>query len=177
MKLVWTGTGVGLGIGMAALAALGSWTYFVGSRHISAADVRAQYKKEAVWLDEGKHAEICAAFDDTYVGRVASVSSAGQVLEETSKAASCAALVAFFGSLKNLNDKVGGGVVTNSSTRLQKIVISPDKLTATVTVRSEIKVGTEKKLMMTMTSDGTDTLIKRGGKVLRLRAEGKTSTQ
>ena len=99
------------------------------------------------------------------------------MLEETSKAASCAALVAFFGSLRNLNDKVGGGVVTNSSTRLQKIVISPDKLTATVTVRSEIKVGTEKKLMMTMTSDGTDTLIKRGGKVLRLRAEGKTSTQ
>ena len=171
MKWVWTGVGLG------ALVALGSWTYFVGSRHISPADVRAQYEKEAVWLDEGKHAEICAAFADSYVGRVASVGSAGQVLETTDKATSCAALVTFFTSLQHLNDKVGGGVVTNVNTRLQKIVISPDKLTATVTVRSEIKVGTEKTLMMTMVSDGTDTLIKQGGKVLHLRAEGKTSTQ
>jgi hypothetical protein len=171
MKWVWTGLGVAL------LASLGGWTYFVGSRHISEADVRKQYENEAVWLDEGKDAEICAAFDDRYVGQVASVSSAGRVLEKTDKASSCAALAAFFVSLKKLNQKAGGGVVTNASTLLQKVVISPDKLTATVTLRSQIKVGTEKTLMMTLTSEGTDTLIKRGGKVLHVRSEGKTSTQ
>ena len=172
MNKVWT-----WGLVLVAVAALASWTYFVGSRHISDADVKKQYEQEAVWLDGGKDAEICAAFDDRYVGQIASISSAGGVLETTDKAQSCAALAAFFVSLKKLNDKAGGGVVINSSTSLQKIVISPDKLTATVTLRSQIKVGTEQKLMMTMTSEGTDTLIKRDGKVLRLRAEGKTSTQ
>ena len=172
MNKVWT-----FGAVLLIVAALGSWSYFFGSRHISEADVKTQYEKEAVWLDEGKDAEICASFDDRYVGQIASVSSAGRVLETTDKAQSCAALATFFVSLKRLNDKAGGGVVTNSNTSLQKIVISPDKLTATVTLHSQIKVGTAQKLMMTMASEGTDTLIKRDGKVLRLRAMGKTSTQ
>lgn len=157
--------------------ALGAWYFLVGSRYISEADVRAQYQNEANWLDEGQHAKICAAFDEQYVGHIASVSAAGQVLEATDKAQSCAAIEAFFATLKKLNDKVGGGVVTNSDVTLEKVDISADRRTATVTVRSEVRVGTEKVLMMKMSSQGTDTLIKRHGTVYRLRAEGKTSVQ
>ncbi len=159
------------------VAGIGAWYFLVGSRYISEADVRAQYQNEANWLDEGQHDKICAAFDEQYVGHVASVTAAGRVLEETNKAQSCAALETFFVTLKKLNDKVGGGVVTNSDVTLEKVVISPDRRTATVSVRSEVRVGTEKMLMMKMSSEGTDTLIKRHGSVYRLRAEGKTSTQ
>ena len=162
-------------IGLAG--ALGAWYFWVGSRYISEADVRAQYQNEANWLDEGQHAKICDAFDDQYVGHIASVSAAGRVLEATDKTQSCAAIEAFFATLKKLNDKVGGGVVTNSNVTLEKVEISADRRTATVTVRSAVRVGTEKVLMMKMTSEGTDTLIKRHGTVYRLRAEGKTLLQ
>ena len=161
----------------AVVAAIGAWYGLVGSRYISEADVRAQYQNEANWLDEGKHAQICAVFDDAYVGRVASVTAEGRVLEQTDKKSSCAALATFFASLQKLNEKAGGGVVTNSTVLLKKVVISPDRQSALVMVRSQVKVGTEKTLMMTLTSEGTDTLIKRGGKVLRLRSEGMTTTQ
>ena len=158
-------------------ACLGAWYFLVGSRYISEADVRAQYQNEANWLDEGQPAKICAAFDDQYVGRIASITAAKGVLEETDKAKSCAAIEVFFADLKKLNDKVGGGVVTNSVVTLEKIAISADRLTAVVTVRSEVRVGTEKVLLMKMTSKGTDTLIKRQGSIYRLRADGETSTQ
>ncbi len=157
--------------------ALGAWYFLVGSSYISEADVRAQYQSEANWLDEGQHGKICAAFDDKYVGHIAAVSAAGRVLEDTDKAKSCAAIEAFFETLKKFNEKVGGGVVTNSDVTLEKVDISADRRTATVTVRSEVRVGTEKVLMMKMTSDSVDTLIKRRGTVYRLRAEGKTLLQ
>lgn len=162
-------------IGLAAC--LGAWYALVGSRYISEADVRAQYQNEANWLDEGQHAKICASLDEQYTGRVASVTATGRVLEETNKAQSCAAIEAFFTTLQQLNDKVGGGVVTNSDVLLQKVVISPDRQTATVTVRSEVRVGTAKQLLMKLNSESTDTLIKRHGSVYRLRAEGNTLTQ
>ena len=157
--------------------ALGAWYFLVGSRYISEADVRAQYQSEADWLDQGQHARICAAFDEQYVGHIASVTAAGSVLENTDKAQSCAAIEAFFATLKKLSDKAGSDVVTNSDVTLEKVEISADRRTATVTVRSEVRVGTEKMLMMKMTSEGTDTLIKRHGTVYRLRAEGKTLLQ
>lgn len=156
---------------------LGAWYFWVGSRYISEADVRAQYQNEANWLDEGQHAKMCAAFDDQYVGHIASVTAAGRVLEATNKAQSCAAIEAFFATLKKLNDKVGGGVVVNSNVTLEKVEISADRRTAIVTVRSEVRVGTEKLLMMKMMSEGVDTLIKRHGTLYRLRAEGKTLRQ
>ena len=74
------------------VASIGAWYALVGSRFISEADVRAQYQNEANWLDEGKHAEICAAFDDAYTGRVASSTLGARVLEQTDKKSSCAAL-------------------------------------------------------------------------------------
>ena len=156
---------------------LGTWYFLVGSRYISEADVRAQYQNEANWLDEGQYAMICAAFDAQYVGHIASVTAAGRLLEDTNKAQSCVAIEAFVTSLKKLNDKVGGGVVTNSDVVLEKVEISADRRTATVTVRSQVRVGTEKVLMMKMTTESTDTLIKRHGTIYRLRAEGKTLLQ
>ena len=159
------------------VSAVAAWYVWLGSPYISEADVRAYYQSEANWLDEGQPARLCAALDDQYVGHVASVTAAGRVLETTDKAQSCAAVEAFFNSLKKLNDKAGGGVLAHSDVTLQKVHISADRRTATVTVRSQVRVGTEKQLMMQMRSESTDPLVKRRGTVDRLRAEGNTSTQ
>lgn len=158
---------------MVLVGGVAAWYFLVGSRYISEADVRAQYQNEVNWLDEGQHAKICAAFDDDYVGHVASEIPTGRVLEATDKAQSCAAIEAFVANIKKLNEKVGGGVVTNSDVTLEKVAISADRQTATVSVRSEVRVGTEKTLMMKLNSEATDTLIKRHGTVYRLRGEAK----
>nr|WP_315494132.1 hypothetical protein [uncultured Rhodoferax sp.] len=154
--------------------AVGGWYWFVGGRQISESDVRSYYTKELLFLDDGNSKEMCASLDEKYSSRMIQISAAGRVVEETDKAKSCQAIEALVETVKKLNDQFGGGVVTNTEDNLDKIEISSDKKTATVSVRSIFKVGTEKVLMIKMTSNTTETFVKRNGKLLRLRAEGQT---
>lgn len=164
MKILW--------ILIACVA--GGWYWFVGSRQISESDVQSYYTQELQWLDEGKSKEMCASLDEKYSSHMIQISASGRVVEDADKIKTCQALEALFESVKKLNDKVGGGVVTNAQDNLDKIEISSDKKTATVSVRSVFKMGTEQVLMMKMTGDITETFIKRNGKLLRLSAQGKT---
>lgn len=153
---------------------VGRWCWFVGSRQISESDVRSYYTHELQFLDDGNSKEMCASLDEKYSSRMIQISAAGRLVEETDKAKSCQAIKALFETVKKLNDQVGGGVVTNTEDNLDKIEISSDKKTATVSVRSVFKVGTEKVLMIKMTANTTETFIKRNGKLLRLHAEDQT---
>ena len=158
---------------LAAACALGAWFWLVGGRQITESDVRALYSQEAAWLDAAKPQAMCDVFDDQYAGRVTTLTGEIKVFEVIDKAKSCASLVKFFEVISSLNAKLGGAVVTNSDVNIDKIEISGDKKTATVTVRTEIRIGTEKALMMKMTTGSVDTLVKRNGQVLRLAAESR----
>lgn len=163
MKILW----------ILIACAAGGWYWLVGSRQISESDVQSYYTQELQWLDEGKSKEMCDSLDEKYSARMVQVSASGRVVEQFDKAKNCHATEVLFESVKKLNDTMGGGVVFNAQNNLNKIELSSDKKTATVSVQSILKMGTEKVLMMKMTSESTETFIKRNGKLLRLSAEGE----
>jgi hypothetical protein len=158
---------------MAMVCAAGAWYWFMGSRQISESDVQAFYAQEMQWMDESKGKELCGSIDDKYLSHVTTVSAAGRVQEEADKAKTCQALEKLFEVMAKLNNEMGGGVVLNLDANLDQTSISSDKKTATVKVRSIVRMGTEKVLIMKISSDSSESFTKRGGKLFRTGAEGK----
>lgn len=154
--------------------AIGGWYWFVGSRQISEGDVNGFFQQELQWLDDGKAKEMCASLDEKYTQHMTQVSMAGRVVEEADKAKSCQATEELFETVDKLKSQFGDSAGVEVSETLDQIDISSDKKTATVKVRSVFKMGTEQVLMMKITSETTETFVKRNGKLLRLSAEGKS---
>ncbi|MDP3650644.1 MAG: hypothetical protein Q8R67_03070 [Rhodoferax sp.] len=154
--------------------AIGGWYWFVGGRQISETDVHGFFQQELQWLDDGKAKEMCASLDEKYTQRMTQVSMAGRVEDEADKAKSCQATEKLFETVDKLKSQFGDGAGVEVSEKVDSIDISSDKKTAIVKVRSVFKMGTEQVLMVKITSETTETFVKRNGKLLRLSAEGKS---
>jgi DNA phosphorothioation-dependent restriction protein DptG len=128
----------------------GGWYWYTNNNQITEQDVRNFYQQEQAWLDAGNSKEMCDAVDEHFSARITQKNLGGQVITGD-KTKYCADMEQLFATLKNLNDKMGGGVVFNQDLNLDKIEISSDKKIATVAIRSELRMGTDSLLLMKIT--------------------------
>jgi hypothetical protein len=153
-----------------AILAGASWWYFIGSRTITEEHVVRFYQDfEHATLSRNPEA-LCAMLDNDFQTK-ATVSMGGQRTTTTqNKAEACEGYVELYNNFAVLGDKMGGILQLDSSYKINSIKIQPDSKSATVDFSSSLDVaGT----IMNIRARSTDTLIRRNGKVLMLRSEGK----
>jgi hypothetical protein len=147
-----------------------SWWYFIGGRTITEAHVERFYRDlEHATLSRNPEA-LCALLDEDFQS-VGTVSMAGQrSTVQQDKAQACEAYDEMYENFALLGDKMGGMLQLDSGYKINSIAIQSDSKSATVDFSSSLDVaGT----IMNIRSRSTDTLIRRNGKVLMLRSEGK----
>jgi hypothetical protein len=156
---------------LAILAGAG-WWYFIGGRTITDGHVVRFYQDlEAATLSRNPDA-LCALLDEDFE-TVGIVDVGGRRNTSTQdKAQTCAAYAEMYENFEKLGDKMGGMLQLDSSYNINSIVIESDHNRATVDYSSSLDVAGS---IMNIRSRSTDTLIRRNGKVLMLRSEGKGS--
>jgi hypothetical protein len=156
---------------LAILAGL-SWWYFIGGRSITEERVERFYVDlEHATLSRNPEA-LCALLADDFQS-VGTVQIGGQRATSTqNKEQTCDAYTKMYENFELLGDKMGGILQLDSRYKINSIVIEPDRKSATVDYSSSLDVaGT----IMNIRSRSKDTLIRRNGKMLMLRTEGKGS--
>ncbi|MET0536011.1 MAG: nuclear transport factor 2 family protein [Steroidobacter sp.] len=156
------------------LAILGglSWWYFVGSRTIAEEHVTKFYQDlEHATLSRNPEA-ICTMLAEDFE-TVGTVSAGGRRTTSTqNKTQACESYKALYETFEQLGNRMGGMVQLDSSYKIHSISIRPDGKSAVVDYWSSLDVAGS---LMNIRSRTTDTLIRRNGKVLILRSEGKGS--
>ena len=155
-----------------AIVLAGGWWYFVGGRTLTDERVRTFYADfERVQLDREPEA-ICAMLADDFES-VGSVSIGGGSRNAAmNRTQTCDGYVQLYQSFEKLGDTMGGILQLDSKYEIHSIELSPDKKTATVDISTSMDVAGS---VMNMHGRSTDTLIRRNGKVLLLRSDGKGS--
>lgn len=153
-----------------AILAGASWWYFIGGRTITEAHVQRFYQDlEHATLSRNPEA-LCALLDNDFQS-VGTLSMGGRrETVEQNKEQACQAYDEMYKSFAAIGNQMGGMVQLDSSYKINSVAIQPDSKSATVDFTSSLDVaGT----IMNFRSRSTDTLIRRNGKVLMLRSEGK----
>lgn len=159
---------------LVGLVLAGAWWYFVSGRQLNEERVRTFYEHmERAQLSREPQA-ICALFANDFESSGA-VSMGGRTQQSTAnRAQTCDSYVALYDNFEKLGEKMGGILQLDSWYEIHSIEISSDKKAATVDISTKLDVaGT----IMNIRSRSTDTLIRRNGKVLMLRSEGKGSVR
>lgn len=156
-----------------AAVVAGGWYWFIGGRQISEADVQAHYNQSLTWMDDMNQKAFCDALDEKYSGKSVSITAAGRLEETTDEKTACESTEKLFATVKMMNEKVGGGIVTNYAVDILSTEISADKKTATVKEKSVLKIGRENQLMLKFSTQSTETFVKRNGKLLSLSSDAQ----
>lgn len=155
-----------------ALVAASAWWYFVGGRNLSEEHVRGFYRGLEVATLERKPENLCSSLAADFES-TSTVATGGQSLSATrDRAQTCEAYRSFYESLEKLGEKMGGTLQLDSTHTIHSVAISHDNKTGTVDISSSLDVAGS---IMNIRSRTTDTLIRKNGKVLMLRSEGKGS--
>lgn len=153
-----------------AILAGASWWYFIGGRTITEAHVVRFYQDlERATLSRNPEA-LCALLADDFqsTGTVSMGGRRNTVTQD--KAQACEAYTEMYKNFALLGDKMGGMLQLDSGYTINSVTIQSDSKSATADFSSSLDVaGT----IMNIRSRSTDTLIRRNGKVLMLRSEGK----
>ncbi|MDR3054540.1 MAG: hypothetical protein LBU53_03955 [Zoogloeaceae bacterium] len=157
---------------LVALVVAGAWWYFVGGRNLSEEHVRGFYRGLEVATLERKPENLCSLLADDFES-TGTMAIGGQSRTDTqNKTRTCEAYRGLYESWEKLGEKMGGTLQLDSTYTIHSVAISPDNKTATVDISSSLDVAGS---IMNIRSRSTDTLIRRNGKVLLLRSEGKGS--
>lgn len=154
------------------LLAGGGWWYFIGGRTISEDHVNRFYQDlEVATLSRNPEA-LCALLAEDFETS-GTVEIGGRTAHSTqNKEQACQAYIAMYENFEKLGDKMGGILQLDSNYEIHSIEIQPDRKSAIVDFSSSLDVaGT----IMNIRSRSTNTLIRRNGKMLMLRSEGKGS--
>lgn len=147
--------------------AAGCVYWYIGGRQITEADVHNFYRQENTWVEDRNGKELCTSIDAAYHGHMVASSSDGRRVIETDKAHACHDYEQMFVMLKALDGKVGGRLLTEMHQDVRKVDVSADKKTATVAVDGVFKAGMENLLLIKVSAKGTDTFVKRNGRLYR----------
>lgn len=157
-----------------AIVAGAGWYWLVGSKRISEEDVNAHYTAQMHAFAERDAKAMCDALDDAFQGTGTTVSVAGRVEETTDKAQACANMERFFADANKLGSALPGGFQIDSDMRIASITLSADKKQATAQVSSTYRLGNPQRLLLTFSSEQTDTFVRRNGALRLVSQAGKT---
>ncbi len=157
---------------LVALAAVGFVAFYVHGSKLSEEQVRDYYQKLERATLERKPEDICALLADNYRAS-GTVYAGGQSSTFTqNKAEACENARKLYASWQEIGNKKGGLLYLDYDYEIHSIAISPDQKTATVSISYSMDVsGT----LMRIRSSGTETLIRRFGKVRELHSESQES--
>lgn len=153
------------------LIAGGGWWYFEGGRTLSEKSVNDFYEQQAVATLSRDPEALCDQLGAEYQSSAVITSIEGRAQEKANKDQSCQSLNAMYENFHQLGEKMGGTLQLDYDYKIQKITISKDKKTATVETSYTLDVAGS---LMNFEGTSVDTLIRRNGKVMALRSEGKT---
>lgn len=162
-------------IAFAATAAYGLWYAAIGGRQITEGHVAALYRDYVSAFDRGDGKAVCDLFSDKVHGRFVSTSRTMPVKEVLDKAAACTAVDDFYRAKQQMEEAAGHELHTNFEYTLQSIDIAPDKKSARVQVRMEVRIGTERGALLDMRSTQTDIIQRRFGKAQFVQSDGSVS--
>lgn len=155
-----------------ALVATAGWWYFIGGRTLTEAHVQEFYRNLEVATLQRQPEALCSLLADDFTS-TATISAAGRRHTETQdKAQACQGYRDLYASWEKLGQAMGGMLQLDSSYEVHSIVISADGETAAVDFSSSLDVAGS---IMNIRSRSNDTLIRRNGKVMLLRSDGKGS--
>ncbi len=155
---------------IAPLVAAAGWWYFVEGRTLNEDDVLAFYKQQEIATLSRHPEELCALMDDDFQEVGVAVVQDQERRDRVNKEQICQSARDLYQIFDDLGDKMGGILQLDYGYSIHKIDISPDKKSATVDASYSMDVAGS---IMHMRSRSTDTLIRRNGKMLMLRSEGK----
>ena len=149
----------------------GGWWYFHGARVLSEESVNGFYQQQAIATLSRNPEALCNQLAPDYQSSSVLIGTGGGAKQEANKKQSCEALAEMYANFEKLGEKMGGMLQLDYDYKIQKITISSDKKTAVVEASFTLDVaGT----IMNFNGSSVDTLIRRNGKVMVLRSEGKT---
>ncbi len=159
---------------LVALLGAAVWWYFVGGRKLDEAQVNEFYRRVEVASLDRKPDDLCALLADDF-SSTGTVAVGGQQRTQTQgKAATCESYRGLYAAWEKLGEKMGGPLQLDSDYDIHSIKLSADHKTATVDISTSMDVAGS---IMNIRSRSTDTLVRRNGKVLLLRSEGRGSIE
>lgn len=152
-----------------AAGAAGGYWYFANNKgaQLTEAEVRKYYSQDNAWLDARDSKSLCDSLDPGYRGHAVNVQGAQRQVVDTDKPRACQDYVRLFETLKALEAAGAGQISTEITQEVDSVSVSADKKTATVAVRSAFKVGMPGQPLFRISAKGSDTLVKRQGRVYR----------
>lgn len=153
-----------------ALVVFGSWWYFIGGRSLSEAAVRTFYQEqEHATLTRDPEA-LCALLDaDFSTAGITAVGGRGRH-DSANKTQTCENYRSMYKTFDTVGEKMGGMLQLDYSYDIHSIEIATDKKSATVDVSYSLDVAGS---IMNIRSRATETLVRRNGKTLMVRSEGR----
>jgi hypothetical protein len=120
---------------------------------------------------------LCALLEAKYIGHSVMISDQKPQEETSDKKQTCDKTAELFATAKTLSEKTGQEVSISATTHLDSIVISADKKVATVVAHGTFSMNIAGLSMINLKFEGTDVLVKSGGKVLQRSADTKVFPQ
>jgi hypothetical protein len=103
------------------------------------------------------------------------MTSAGAVEETVTKEDACESTKKFFDMKAEMEEKTGQELFINTEYMIDSIELASDRKSAVVEVSSEIRVGTERLLLVKINGTQTDTVIRDAGKIKFLSSDADVS--
>ncbi len=152
--------------------AAGGWWHFIGSRKLDTGLVEQFYRDLEHATLSRQPDNLCALLADDFHSTSTVLMGGASRSDTAGKEMSCEAYRGMYDAWDKIGQRMGGIVQLDSKYEIHRIDISRDGKTATVDFSSSLDVAGS---LMNIRSRSTDTLVRRNGKVLMLRSEGRGS--
>jgi hypothetical protein len=151
------------------------WYYFIEGRRMNETHVREAYALYWDAFHDDKRGTICNMFDKRFTATVRTMTPAGPVEETATKENACEGTKKFFDLKAEMEEKTGQELFINTEYTIDSIELASDRKSAVVEVSSEIRMGTERMLLMKINGTQTDTVIRDAGKIKFLSSDADIS--
>ena len=148
----------------------GGWWYFHGGRVIGDADVRDFYQLDEMALLKRDPDALCSFLAPDYRSEETAITLEGRQTESGDKAKSCEAYRQLFQSFEQIGAAMGGMVQLDHDYSVDRILLAPDRKSATAETRFRLNVAGS---VMQFGGATLDTLIRRNGKMLLFSRQSK----
>jgi hypothetical protein len=153
------------------LIAAAGWYYFIAARKLDEAKIRAYYEQQTIGTLSREPTALCDLMADDFRGVNRLVVGSRRQEGDVGQEESCEEIKRMYSNIEAVGNRMGGIAQLDYSQEIDNIEISSDGKTATVTTTFSLDIAGQH---MRLRGTNTDTLIRRNGRVLAIRTEGRT---
>ncbi|WP_085315855.1 hypothetical protein [Derxia lacustris] len=146
------------------------------ARKIDEAGVHRLYRAYSQGMLDEDSAALCRMYDDKFRGHASRPAPGGGVEESLDKAGACESLPRLLELKRRLSEQIGEELYINADYEIRSITLSPNGKKATVEVDTELRIGTEQRLVLLLRATETDTVIRELGREKFLTSDAVLKT-